>query len=134
MQISDTVARGTVKPTYPVLQYSHSRETGGDAIANGFVYRGKTIPALSSKLVFGDITTGRIGTRIVPTCSPPTTASRRPSPRFTRSTRNLRRTGRRDYRARGGKTPALPGMARGVPDPAASTSGLPRTTMASSTS
>jgi hypothetical protein len=60
IQISDVVARGTVKPTYPVIQYPHSREAGGDAIANGFVYRGRLIPALKDKLVFGDITTGRI--------------------------------------------------------------------------
>ena len=59
---------------------------GGDAIANGFVYRGKLVPALKDKLVFGDITTGRIWYAIVPTCSRPTTARRRPSHRFTRST------------------------------------------------
>ena len=41
MQISDTVVRGTVKPTYPVIQYPHMAENGGDAIAGGFVYRGK---------------------------------------------------------------------------------------------
>jgi glucose/arabinose dehydrogenase len=55
VQVSDTVARGTVKPTYPVIQYSHARDTGGDAIANGFIYHGKLIPALRDKLVFGDI-------------------------------------------------------------------------------
>jgi mono/diheme cytochrome c family protein len=60
IHVSDTVTRGTVKPVYPVIQYPHNRETGGDAIANGFVYRGKLIPALQNKLVFGDITTGRI--------------------------------------------------------------------------
>jgi len=59
IQISDTVTRGTVKPTYPVLQYPH-RPGGGDAIANGFVYRGRQVPLLQGKLVFGDITTGRI--------------------------------------------------------------------------
>jgi len=60
VQISDTVARAEVKPTYPVIQYPHTREAGGDAIANGFVYRGKLIALLRDKLVFGDITTGRI--------------------------------------------------------------------------
>ena len=60
IQVSDTVTRGTVKPTYPVIQYPHTREAGGDAIANGFIYQGKRIPALRDKLVFGDITTGRI--------------------------------------------------------------------------
>ena len=59
VQISDTVTRGTVKPTYPVTAYPHA-PGGGDAIANGFVYRGKRIPALQGTLVFGDITTGRI--------------------------------------------------------------------------
>ena len=44
MQISDTVARGTVKPIYPVIQYPHRAADGGDAIANGFVYRGKSGP------------------------------------------------------------------------------------------
>jgi len=59
VQVTDTVTRGTVKPTYPVAQYSHG-PTGGDAIANGFVYRGKRLPALQGALVFGDITTGRL--------------------------------------------------------------------------
>ena len=60
VQISDTVTRGEVGPTYPVIQYPHDRDTGGDAIANGFMYRGSRIPLLRNKLVFGDITTGRI--------------------------------------------------------------------------
>jgi hypothetical protein len=59
VQISDTVTRGTVKPTYAVIAYPHA-PGGGDAIANGFVYHGKRIPALQDALVFGDITTGRI--------------------------------------------------------------------------
>jgi len=59
VQVTDTVTRGTVKPSYPVAQYPHG-PGGGDAIANGFVYRGKRVPALQGTLVFGDITTGRI--------------------------------------------------------------------------
>jgi hypothetical protein len=47
-----------VTPTYPVIQYGHIAE-GGDAIANGFVYRGK-IAALRGKYIFGDITTGHL--------------------------------------------------------------------------
>ena len=35
MQITDTIARGTVKPTYPVIAYPHT-SVGGDAIAGGF--------------------------------------------------------------------------------------------------
>ena len=60
LRISDTIVRGTVKPTYPVIQYPHAKDSGGDAIAGGFIYRGNKIPALENKLVFGDITTGRI--------------------------------------------------------------------------
>ena len=60
LRISDTVVRGTVKPTYPVIQYRHTPESGGDAIAGGFVYRGNKVPALKNKLVFADITTGRV--------------------------------------------------------------------------
>jgi glucose/arabinose dehydrogenase len=60
-QITDTVTRGTVKPTYPVIAYRHVSTTG-DAIAGGFVYRGHRIPSLRGKLLFGDITTGRLWT------------------------------------------------------------------------
>jgi mono/diheme cytochrome c family protein len=59
VQITDTVTRGTVKPTYPVIAYPHAAG-GGDAIAGGVVYRGSRIPALKGKLIFGDITTGRL--------------------------------------------------------------------------
>ena len=59
VQISDTLTRGSITPSYPILQYPH-RPGGGDAIANGFIYRGTQVPALKDKLVFGDITTGRV--------------------------------------------------------------------------
>jgi hypothetical protein len=59
VRISDTITRGTIKPTYPVIAYQHNA-SGGDAIAGGFVYRGGDIPALKGKLVFGDITTGHV--------------------------------------------------------------------------
>ncbi len=42
---------------YPVAQYDHDE---GIAIANGYVYRGDTIPALYGNLVFGDIANGRL--------------------------------------------------------------------------
>jgi glucose/arabinose dehydrogenase/mono/diheme cytochrome c family protein len=111
IQISDNVARGTVKPTYPVIQYPHSREAGGDAIANGFVYRGKLIPALRDKLVFGDITTGRIWFANRPNVlaaddGNPTTVA----PIYEVDAA-LRRITEETYRERGGKGPALPGMA-----------------------
>ncbi len=59
VQIDDTKTDGMVKPTYPVIEYGHV-EGGGDAISNGFVYRGKAYPALRGKYIFGDITTGHI--------------------------------------------------------------------------
>ena len=59
VQITETVVRGTVKPEYPVIAYPHTG-SGGDAIAGGVIYRGSLIPALKGKLLFGDITTGRI--------------------------------------------------------------------------
>jgi mono/diheme cytochrome c family protein len=111
IQISDTVARGTVKPTYPVIQYSHDRQTGGDAVANGFVYRGKSIPVLKGKLVFGDITTGRLwyanrdDVRAADDGNAKTVA-----PIYEIET-TLRRMVEETYRERGGKTPTLPGMA-----------------------
>jgi mono/diheme cytochrome c family protein len=58
-QITDTIARGTVKPTYPVIAYAHI-SSGGDAIAGGVIYRGSRIPGLKDKLLFGDITTGHV--------------------------------------------------------------------------
>jgi Glucose / Sorbosone dehydrogenase len=57
--VNDSATNGVVGPTYPVLRYSHG-QTGGDAIAGGFVYRGTKIPQLTGKYVFGDITTGRV--------------------------------------------------------------------------
>jgi hypothetical protein len=39
VQISDTVTRGLVTPAYPVIEYPHGRDSGGDAIANGFIHR-----------------------------------------------------------------------------------------------
>ena len=58
--VTDTVTHGTVKPTYAAIAYPHTAAAGGDAIANGVVYRGKRIPQLTGALVFGDITTGRL--------------------------------------------------------------------------
>ena len=46
-------------PTYPVIEYPHAA-AGGDAIAGGFVYRGKALPALRGEFIFADISTGRI--------------------------------------------------------------------------
>jgi hypothetical protein len=54
-----TTTDGTVIPTYPVIEYPHLKG-GGDAVGSGFVYRGKAIPGLRGKYVFGDISTGNI--------------------------------------------------------------------------
>jgi len=43
--------------TYPVAQYDHDE---GNAISGGFVYRGKNIPQLQGKYIFGDIVSGRL--------------------------------------------------------------------------
>jgi hypothetical protein len=110
IQVSDTATAGTVKPTYPVLQYPHTREAGGDAIANGFVYRAKLIPALRDKLIFGDITTGRIwyanrAEVLAADDGNPTTVA----PIHEMDT-DLRRLTEAKFRERGGKGEALPGM------------------------
>jgi mono/diheme cytochrome c family protein len=110
VQISDTVARGMVRPTYPVIQYSHDRESGGDAIANGFVYRGKLIPALKDKLLFGDITTGRIwyaDRADILAADDDNPMSIAP---IYEIDAGLRRLTDETYRARGGKGESLPGM------------------------
>ena len=110
VQVSDTVARGEVKPTYPVIQYPHNRDTGGDAIANGFIYRGSLVPTLKDKLVFGDITTGRIwyanraDVLAADDDNPTTVAS------IYELDADLRRRAEETYRKRGGAGETLPGM------------------------
>jgi len=59
VRINATETDGVVAPTYPVLQYGHVRG-GGDAVSSGYVYRGKAIPSLAGKYIFGDITTGNV--------------------------------------------------------------------------
>jgi hypothetical protein len=108
VQVSDTVTRGTVTPTYPVAQYPHA-PGGGDAIANGFVYRGTRIPALQGTLVFGDITTGRIWYAqmkevLAADDGNPLTVA----PLHELSTR-LRALSEETYRRRGGRAEGLPG-------------------------
>lgn len=110
VQISDTVRRGTTKPTYPVIEYPHNRDSGGDAIANGFIYRGTLIPALRDKLVFGDITTGRIWYAnrtdvLAADDGNPTTVA----PIYEMET-GLRQLTEAKFRARGGHGESLPGM------------------------
>jgi mono/diheme cytochrome c family protein len=110
VQITDTIARGTVKPTYPVIAYPHTA-SGGDAVAGGFVYRGRRVPGLNGKLVFGDITTGRIwyaemaDVRNAHDGNPTTVAP------MHELDAGVRRLVEETYRARGGKGDALPGAA-----------------------
>ncbi len=108
VQVSDTVTRGTVKPTYAVIAYPHA-PGGGDAIANGFVYRGKKIPALKGTMVFGDITTGRIWYAhmkdvLAADDGKPLTMA----PLHELGTQ-LRTLAEDTYKRRGGKNPGLPG-------------------------
>lgn len=56
---TNSATRGSVRPTYPVIAYPHDAR-GGDAIANGLIYRGSRIPSLHGRLIFADITTGRV--------------------------------------------------------------------------
>ena len=51
VRISDTVTNGTVVPTYPVVEYPHT-PAGGDAIAGGFVYRGKAVARAAGQIHF----------------------------------------------------------------------------------
>ena len=110
IQISDTVARGTVKPTYPVIQYPHTAADGGDAIAGGFVYRGRRIPALRGKLVFGDITTGRIWYAELADVLAADDGNAATVAPIHEIDAGLRRLVEDTYRARGGKGEALPGV------------------------
>ncbi len=110
LRVSDTLTRGTVTPTYPVLAYAHDA-TGGDGIAGGFAYRGRKVPELQGRLVFGDITTGRIwyaemadvlraDDGVAATVAP-----------IHELDAGLRRIVEETFRARGAKGPTLPGAA-----------------------
>ena len=111
VRISETVTRGTVKPTYPVIQYPHTVEQGGDAIAGGFVYRGKRIPALRGKLVFGDITTGKVWFAEVAEVLAADDGNPATMAQIHEIDAGLRRIVEEAYRARGGKGAQLPGAA-----------------------
>ena len=110
MQITDTVTRGTMKPTYPVIAYPHSN-LGGDAIAGGLIYRGNRIPALKDTLVFGDITTGRVwysNMKDVLSADDGNPTTLAPMHELDAG---LRRLVEETFRARGGRGEALPGAA-----------------------
>jgi len=46
-----------VTPLYPAITYSHM---DGNSTGSGYVYRGKRLPQLRGKFIFGDVVTGRI--------------------------------------------------------------------------
>jgi glucose/arabinose dehydrogenase len=110
IRVSDTVVRGATHPIYPVIQYRHI-QGGGDAIAGGFVYRGTRVPALRGKLIFGDITTGRIWYADIADVI----AADDGNPATLAQTHeidiDLRRIVEASYRARGGRGDTLPGSA-----------------------
>ena len=110
VQITDTVTRGTVKPTYPVIVYPHAAN-GGDAIAGGFVYRGTRVPALKGKLIFGDITTGRIWYAEMADVLRADDADPATVAPIHEVDAGLRRLAEETFRARGGRGDALPGAA-----------------------
>ncbi|MCC6831043.1 MAG: PQQ-dependent sugar dehydrogenase [Thermoleophilia bacterium] len=49
--------RGPAGHTPPVAQYTHAK---GISITGGYVYRGRAVPALRGRYIFGDFGTGRI--------------------------------------------------------------------------
>jgi glucose/arabinose dehydrogenase len=59
VMLNATETKGVVTPQYPVIEYPHT-EGGGDAMSSGYVYRGKAIPALRGKYIFGDLSTGNV--------------------------------------------------------------------------
>ncbi|HET7220828.1 MAG TPA: PQQ-dependent sugar dehydrogenase, partial [Vicinamibacterales bacterium] len=110
VQITDTVTRGTMKPTYPVIAYPHTT-IGGDAIAGGVIYRGSRIPALKGKLLFGDITTGRIWYAEMADVLGADDGNAATLAPMHELDAGLRRLVEETFRARGGRGDALPGAA-----------------------
>ncbi len=108
IQVSDTVTHGTVKPAYAVIAYPHS-PIGGDAIANGFVYRGKKIPALKGTLVFSDITTGRIWYAYLKDILAADDGNPLTMATIHELSTNLRALSEETYKRRGGRAEGLPG-------------------------
>jgi glucose/arabinose dehydrogenase/mono/diheme cytochrome c family protein len=110
VHITDTVTRGRMTPTYPVVAYAHNA-AGGDAIAGGIVYHGDRIPALKGKLLLGDITTGHLWYAdmkdvVSADDGNPTTLAP-----LHELDGNLRRIVEEAFRARGGRGEVLPGAA-----------------------
>jgi mono/diheme cytochrome c family protein len=86
-------------------------ENGGDAIAGGFIYRGSRVPGLRGKLVFGDITTGRIWHAELADVLAADDGNPATVAQIHEMDAGLRRLVEDTYRARGGKGEGLPGAA-----------------------
>jgi hypothetical protein len=118
--IDGAASEETVHPRYPVIAYGHDRDTGGDAIASGFVYRGKKLPALRGKFLFGDITTGRLWwcdmkEMLAADDEDPKTMAKRHEVKINwnkEAYRTMAPINEIAYHARGGKAEHLPGAAR----------------------
>jgi glucose/arabinose dehydrogenase/mono/diheme cytochrome c family protein len=110
VQITDTVTRGTMKPTYPVIAYPHSA-AGGDAIAGGIVYHGARIPALKGRLLLGDITTGHLWYAEMTDVLRAEDGNATTLAPLHELDANLRRIVEDTFRARGGRGEVLPGAA-----------------------
>ncbi len=108
VMVTDSVTHGTVKPTYAVIAYPH-RPGGGDAIANGFAYRGKRIPILQGSLVFGDITTGRIWYASMKDVLAADDGNPLTMAPLHELGTGLRALSEETYKKRGGQNPSLPG-------------------------
>lgn len=104
----DTVKIGTIKPTYPVLAYPHAA-SGGDAIANGFFYRGKRHKALQGTFVFGDITTGHLWYANMKEILAADDGNATTVAKHYELVTNLRPIVEETYRKRGGRAEGLPG-------------------------
>lgn len=87
----------------------HNAAAGGDAIANGFVYRGNRIPALKGIFVFGDITTGRIWCARVEDLLAADDGNALTVAPLTELGTQLRAMSEETFRKRGGQGATLPG-------------------------
>ena len=97
-------------PVYPVISYPHT-QVGGDAIAGGVIVRGNRIPALSGKLLFGDITTGHVwNTDLADLWKADDNVATTLAPMH-QVDAGLRALVERTFHARGGRGESLPGAA-----------------------
>ena len=81
----------------------------GDAIAGGFIYTGSDVPALGDKLVFGDITTGRIWYSNLSDVFAADDGDPKTMAPFHEITWDLRKRAEKAYQSRGGEGDTLPG-------------------------